>query len=95
MGDSIGGKPADLALYDSNCQPDYAKIAAGDDFQRGIAGLLELADGLQTAVMCAEEDPANCHRNLLIGPELRERGIELLHIRKRGLASNGGLPETS
>ena len=82
MGDSIGGKPADPALYDVSGQPDYSKIAAGDDFQRGIAGLLELADGLQTAIMCAEEDPATCHRNLLIGPALEQRCVELFHIRK-------------
>ena len=86
MGDSIGGKPADPALYDSKGQSDYAKIAADGDFQKGITGLLDLADGLQTAMMCAEEDPAGCHRNLLIGPELRKHGVVLFHIRKRGLA---------
>ena len=83
LGDAIGGKPADPALYDESGQPDYAKIADDGDFQRGIAGLLALADGLQTAIMCAEEDLATCHRSLLIGPALREGGVALCHIRKR------------
>jgi hypothetical protein len=34
--------------------------------------------------MCSEEDPARCHRHLLIGRVLRERGVSFLHIRGDG-----------
>jgi hypothetical protein len=33
------------------------------------------------ALMCGEEDPAHCHRRLLVGRVLVERGHEVLHIR--------------
>ena len=82
LGESIGGKPANSALYDPDGQPHYASIAADDDFQKGIDRLLELAEGLQTAMMCAEEDPAKCHRTLLITPELEGRGLQVQHIRR-------------
>jgi len=35
-------------------------------------------------MMCAEEDPSFCHRNLLVGEGLRRRGIQILHIRGNG-----------
>jgi uncharacterized protein (DUF488 family) len=34
--------------------------------------------------MCAEEDPLQCHRFLMIGPALIERGVKPLHIRRSG-----------
>ncbi len=34
--------------------------------------------------MSSEEDPTDCHRRLLIGRVLRERGVDVLHIRKGG-----------
>ncbi len=83
MGDSLGGKPSDPALY-ADGKPDYLKIAGSAEFQEGIARLLELAEGASTAIMCAEEDQAMCHRHLLIEPALEERGVSLLHIRRDG-----------
>ena len=83
MGDSLGGKPSDPAFYEDG-KPDYVKIAGGAEFQEGIARLLELAEGAIAAIMCAEEDPARCHRHLLIEPALEERGVPLRHIRKVG-----------
>jgi hypothetical protein len=34
------------------------------------------------ALMCAEEDPLECHRFLMICPELVKLGIRPLHIRR-------------
>jgi type II secretory pathway component PulF len=35
--------------------------------------------------MCAEEDPLHCHRFLMICPELLERGVTPVHIRRGGV----------
>ena len=43
-----------------------------------------MAQDSTVALMCAEEDPAKCHRALLIGPALEEHGVDLLHIRAEG-----------
>jgi hypothetical protein len=34
--------------------------------------------------MCAEEDPLQCHRFLMIGPALLQRGVTPSHIRRGG-----------
>ena len=55
-----------------------------DFFQDGIKRLLGFAQADTVAVMCAEEDPANCHRHHLIGKYLTSKGFEVLHIRGDG-----------
>ncbi|MCI0441391.1 MAG: DUF488 domain-containing protein [Chloroflexi bacterium] len=84
LGDSLGGKPADESYYDAKGSPNYERIASEPGFKKGIDELLKLAKNSRVAIMCAEEDPTKCHRRLLIGPSLTERGVELLHIRKDG-----------
>ena len=84
LGDSLGGKPSDPSNYDEKSNPDYRKIRSSDPFRQGIDELLNLAKESVVALMCAEEDPGKCHRWLLLGPALEERGVELLHIRGDG-----------
>jgi uncharacterized protein (DUF488 family) len=57
----------------------YADHMASDEFARGIASLLELASGARAAVMCAEADPAHCHRSF-VADALLVRGHTVAHI---------------
>jgi uncharacterized protein (DUF488 family) len=84
MGDTLGGKPADRSMYDSKGKPDYHKMRSTDSFEAGIGQLIRISETETTAIMCAEEDPTKCHRRLLLGPALEERGVTLLHIRGDG-----------
>lgn len=86
LGDSLGGKPLDPSLYDQDGRPDYAKIRSKRFFKDGLHTLLSLTGESTVALMCAEEEPRECHRSLLIGPALAEIGMELRHIRKDGTA---------
>jgi uncharacterized protein (DUF488 family) len=36
------------------------------------------------AIMCSEEDPAHCHRRLLVSKVLLDRGVTIAHIRRNG-----------
>jgi uncharacterized protein (DUF488 family) len=58
--------------------------ASEADFKAGLTRLLGLAEGKRGVIMCAEEDPARCHRSALIAPALRERGVAVAHIRGDG-----------
>ena len=86
MGESLGGKPADPALHDSDGAPDYEKIRMQPVFADGIEQLARRARTVSVAIMCAEEDPVKCHRTLLIAPALVDRGVSVAHIRKDGSA---------
>lgn len=81
MGDSLGGKPKDSNLCDSNGKPDYARIAGASEYVKGIDRLVELAHTRRVCIMCSEEDPARCHRGSLIAPTLGRRGLCVVHVR--------------
>ena len=85
MGDSLGGRPADPALYETDRErPCYERVAQSAAYQAGIEQLLRLAEAEHVAVMCSEGDYHRCHRALLITPTLLKRGIRVFHIRPDG-----------
>lgn len=84
MGEALGGRPGDLSLYGEDGKPDYEKMAEDYSVTAGIAELVTVVENSKTAIMCSEEDPAGCHRLLLIAPALEALGVEALHIRKNG-----------
>lgn len=57
----------------------YADFMETDEFRRGIARLIELAETGRTAIMCAEALWWRCHRGL-IADYLKAGGMEVCHI---------------
>jgi len=58
----------------------YADYMETEDFRKGIARLIDLADQQgSTAIMCAEAVWWRCHRSL-ISDYLKARGVEVVHI---------------
>ena len=58
----------------------YADYMETEQFQKGIARLLEVAEKAgPTAIMCAEAVWWRCHRSL-ISDYLKAHGVEVLHI---------------
>ncbi|HNT75228.1 MAG TPA: DUF488 domain-containing protein [Anaerolineae bacterium] len=90
MGDNLGGRPADRALYDPGEErPNYERLAETSTYQAGLARLLDLARGAQVAIMCSEGDFHHCHRHLLITQTLLARGVEVRHIQPDGATVAG------
>ena len=100
-GKQLGGRPSDPACYKNHKVPegetnylhevDYPAIMKKDWFIKGIEHLLDLTQEETTAIMCSEEDPANCHRHHLIARYLLDEfagEIEVLHIREAGVVFN-------
>jgi uncharacterized protein (DUF488 family) len=84
LGRELGGKPEGREFYDAGDHAVYSRIAASEPFRRGIVRLLEGIRKYRVAIMCSEEDPANCHRRLLVGRVLMEQGVGIKHIRGDG-----------
>jgi len=84
LGRELGGRPEGDDYYDVEGHVLYARVAAAPLFLEGIDRLQKGAQTYRVAVMCAEEDPLDCHRRLLIGRVMKERGIALDHIRGDG-----------
>jgi len=95
-GKFLGGRPSDPNCYKGHTLPeegadylhevDYPEVMKRSWFVQGINRLLELADEQTTAIMCSEEDPAECHRHHLIANYLINEHPEadVRHIRGDG-----------
>jgi uncharacterized protein (DUF488 family) len=81
LGDLLGGRPQGAELYDDEGRVDYQRVRATDFFRGGLDQIERLAAKSRVALLCAEEDPLDCHRGLMIAPALVERGIRPAHLR--------------
>jgi uncharacterized protein (DUF488 family) len=79
FGDALGGRPRDPALYRDGVA-DYERMAATMHFRAGLDRLGEAMGRFRLCVMCAEREPLDCHRCLLVARALKERGLALGHI---------------
>lgn len=86
LGGELGPRSKDPAHYDEQGQVQYQRLAKSTLFNKGKERLqLGLRNGLNIALMCAEKDPTNCHRSLLIAYYLKQDlGIDVQHIHHDG-----------
>ena len=83
-GDALGGRPAEESMLRANGKPDYQQMAAAPAFEAGLQYLLDLSASSHVCLLCSEEDPARCHRSLLVAESLVGRGCEVKHLRHDG-----------
>jgi uncharacterized protein (DUF488 family) len=79
MGDMLGGRPPDNRLYRDGIA-DYEAMAMEPQYQAGIDRLIDAAARSRVCLMCAEREPLDCHRCLLVARSLTERGFAVGHI---------------
>jgi uncharacterized protein (DUF488 family) len=84
LGDALGGQPGEERFYDAAGHVCYDRLAQAPPFQAGIERVIDLAAGCRLALLCGEEDPTDCHRRLLVGRVLGQRGLAVAHIRGDG-----------
>ena len=84
LGRELGGRPNKPDYYDADGYVLYSRITTDTAFIEGIERLERGMPDFRIALMCGEEDPAHCHRRLLVTRVLMERGHEVLHIRGDG-----------
>jgi uncharacterized protein (DUF488 family) len=84
LGRELGGKPKEPELYDAEGYLRYDRVADSPMFKVGLERLLNGIDKYSIALMCGEENPAGCHRRLLVARVLASHGVQSLHIRSDG-----------
>lgn len=92
MGDALGGRPADPALY-TDGRADYRKMAATGPVKAGLDALESLTRSHNVAIMCSERDPLHCHRFMMVAVEMARRGFSIEHLSARGVESHADAVE--
>jgi uncharacterized protein (DUF488 family) len=89
-GAELGGRPKSPDCYDEAGKVDYDRIEQQEFYQRGIRQLLELLPRRRVCLLCAEENPATCHRRLLVARTLLRNGVHVHHLRGSGAVEPEG-----
>ncbi len=71
-GGALGGKPKDGGSYDD--------LASRPEFSDALDRLIAGAADTTLCLMCAEREPLDCHRTVLVSRRLAERGCEIEHL---------------
>lgn len=79
LGKELGARSDDPTCYvDDKVQ--YRRLAATPAFRAGIERLIEGSARERIAIMCAEGEPLDCHRTILVARELIAAGAQVAHI---------------
>lgn len=84
LGRELGGRSEDPRCYEGG-RVRYDRIALTDRFRDGIERVVRGAGKHRIALMCAEKEPLDCHRTLLVAPALERKGIVVAHVRADGI----------
>ena len=84
FGKELGGKPNSKEFYDGNGHVLYSLIAKSPLFIQAIERLLKGINEYRVVLLCSEENPTDCHRRLLVGEVLQDKGVNIEHIRADG-----------
>lgn len=80
LGEELGARSQDPACYDATGRVSYTKLAQTPLFQRGIERLKKGATEYRVSIMCAEREPLECHRTILVAHELVRQSLAVTHI---------------
>jgi uncharacterized protein (DUF488 family) len=80
LGKELGARSDDPRCFDGG-KVQYDRLAETDLFKRGLRRVLRgLKEGFRIALMCAEKEPRECHRTILVARHLAALGVPIAHI---------------
>jgi uncharacterized protein (DUF488 family) len=83
LGKELGARSDDKRCYVDG-KVRYALLAATPSFREGLRTVIEKAQTFTLALMCAEKEPLDCHRTILVARHLSDMGVEIEHILATG-----------
>jgi uncharacterized protein (DUF488 family) len=75
---ALGGKPEGRGKPEGGAS--YDALAARPAFNAALARLIDRAQDTTVCLMCAEKEPLDCHRTVLVSRRLAERGVAIEHL---------------
>jgi uncharacterized protein (DUF488 family) len=79
LGRELGARSDDRSCYEKG-RVQYRRLARTELFKQGLERVMRGGEEHCVALMCAEKEPLDCHRTLLVARALDERGVEVAHI---------------
>lgn len=83
LGRELGARSEDPFCFE-NGRIRYERLARTDLFRQGLDRVQQGIDDYRIALMCAEKEPLDCHRTILVARHLIGRGLDVQHIHANG-----------
>ncbi len=83
LGRELGARSQDPFCYE-NGQVQYRKLTETEQFKVGLKRVIGAATVYRPALLCAEKEPLDCHRTLLVSRALEATGVTVTHIHANG-----------
>jgi uncharacterized protein (DUF488 family) len=84
LGKELGARSDNPHCYERG-KVQYDRLAETDLFKQGLKRVLRgVKDGFRVALMCAEKEPLECHRTILVARHLAALGVSVTHIHADG-----------
>jgi uncharacterized protein (DUF488 family) len=83
LGGELGARSSDPACYERGVV-QFERLAQAEEFKAGLRRVLEGAAQYRLALMCAEKEPLECHRTILVARQLAALGAMVVHIHGDG-----------
>lgn len=79
LGSELGARSEDPSCYE-NGKIKYDRLARTELFQKGVERVMQGMRKFRLVLMCAEKEPLECHRAILVARHLVARGVKVKHI---------------
>lgn len=80
LGEELGARRDEPCCYIGN-RADYELIAQSDLFKNGLERIRQGLESMRVSLMCAEKDPLDCHRTLLVARHAQKfTEVDHIHI---------------
>ena len=85
MGKEFGAKRTNKDVYTQEGYADFEKVAKEDIFLNGIERLKKGCQmGYRIVLLGAMQEPIRCHRSIMLGKYLNEKGFDVKYIMHEG-----------
>lgn len=83
LGGELGARTSDESCYEDG-RVQYDRLASTETFQRGLERVKAGMTRFRVALLCAEKDPINCHRTILVCRRIKGPDVTIQHILENG-----------
>ncbi|MEG3620002.1 DUF488 domain-containing protein [Magnetovibrio sp. PR-2] len=79
LGEELGARSEDPKCYKDG-KVQFDRLAQTELFREGLERVATGSEQYKISLMCAEKDPIECHRTILVSRSLKESGFSVIHI---------------
>lgn len=84
--EEFGVRQENRSYYSNSGYLDFETFAKSPQFLKGFKKLVKsMNQNYRFALMCAEKDPFNCHRAILVSRAFHEAGYKVVHLMPKGM----------